>query len=426
MAIHNFASCASLKAFKVMPETPQPTAVEAVEEGEIAVMAETPHQSTAVGRNLQAFEEEEEIAETADTPHQPTAADRNLRAVKEAEIAVEVAKGDKDKAHKEVKAAFAKYEAAKDQGASPEEQKICHDMFYVEKKVFDHAIETLRIAMEDQDRARQIAYQSTPANKVPWDVGSFDQMLQISPTTSHQRAAIQDAFESLNPYLLNPWSQDAPKFNAAMGDGRKNEMRKKSAKHYNRYRKRGNLARCSVTGIWGDCNTVVGAHLLPLGTTTTNLQISLNMEGKLNDMRNVIPMLKTIERAYDTQRLCVVLYDHEGSGNKVKIRTFDPALNKEIVHGTTTFGDLEGKPFELPEGENKEGPFKRCLSFHAQTGYSEAKKRGWSLPKQGWSGLGPPPIVYGSPLDTNKIAFVNKCPSTFDETSVGSALTGRT
>ena len=216
--------------------------------------------------------------------------------------------------------------------------------------------------MEVQDRARQIAYPSTSANEVPMDVDSFDQMLQISPTMNHQRAAIQDAFEVLNPYLLNPWSQDAPKFDAAMGDGRKNEMRKKSAKYYNRYRKRGNLARCSVTGIWGDCNTVVGAHLLPVGTTATDLQISLNMVGKLNDMRNVIPMLKTIERAYDSQRLCVVLHDPEGSGKKVKIRTFDPALNKEIVHGTTTFGDLEGKPFELPVGgENKEGPFKRSV-----------------------------------------------------------------
>lgn len=387
------------------------------EEGEIAAMVESPRQSTAAGRNLRAAKVEER-AETVDTPHQPTAADRKLRAVVEAEIAVEVATGDKDKVYEEVKAAFAKYEAAKNQGASPEEQKIYYNMFDVEKKVFDVAFEKLSIAIEDQKRARQIAYPSTPTNEVLIDVNAFDQMLRVSPTMNHQRAAIQDIFESLNPYLLNPWSQDAPKVAAAMGVERKNKTRKKSAKHYNRYRKKSNKAQCSVTGIWGDNNTVVGAHLLPVGTTTTNLQISLDMVGKLNDMRNVIPMLKTIERAYDTQRLCIVLYDEEGSGEKVKIRTLDPALNKEFYSKNKTFGDLEGTPFELPVGgENKEGPFKRCLSFNAQTGYSEAIKRGWAK-KEGWD-LGPPPIQYGSPLATNKIAFVNKCPSTFDKTSVG-------
>ena len=127
--------------FMYFPQNPQshagnssqPTAVGAVEEGEIAVMAEAPHQSTAAGRNLRAVEEEE-IAETADTPHQPTAVGRNLRAVEEAETAVEVAKGEKDKALKELNAVFAKYEAAEDQGASPEEQKIYCIMFDVRKK----------------------------------------------------------------------------------------------------------------------------------------------------------------------------------------------------------------------------------------------------------------------------------------------------
>ena len=402
-------------------------------------MAEAPHQSTAAGRNLSV-----EVAETAHTSHHPTAAALQAveeakravkeakRAVEEAKRAVEVAPGNEAEAIGNLQAAVAEYKASKDQNASPEILEELATTISCFKSIFvnmstkhrnaleEHriALELLRIALEELDRVRKIAYPSTPTNRFrPMDADSFDQMLQKSPSMNHQRGAIQDAFNSLNPLLLNPWSQSAQIHIAAeMGDSRKNEMRKKSAKHYDRYRKKGNLAQCSVTGIWGDCNTVVGAHILPVRTTTTNLQKWLNMKGKLNDMRNVIPMLKTIERAYDNLRLCVVLHDPEGNDSKVTIRIFDPTLKKEIVHDTMTFGDLEGRPFELPEGgENKEGPFKRCLSFHAQTGYSEAKKRGWSS-------IGQPPIKYGSPLDSNKIAFVKECGSTIDETSGGSAI----
>jgi hypothetical protein len=357
----------------------------------------------------------------AATPPHPTAVDGNLQA---AELAVKAARGVVENAKKELEAACAKHEAAK----SPEDKEIASMLIHAQKQIFDYEMSKLRIAMENWDMARRIAYPSTPGHDVsPFDSDSFEHMLQNAPTISHQRGAIQDALNSLDPLLLNPWSQDTPEFQATMGVARKNEIRKKSAKHYNRYRKRGNLARCSVTGIWGDCNTVVGAQLLPVGTTTTNVQIALNIVGKLNDPRNVIPLLKTIEKAYDKQRLCIVLHDPDGGGNEVTLRIFDPALKDETVDGTMTFGDLAGIPFDLPEGgENNEGPFKRCLSFHAQTGYAEALQRGWHLVKEGWNGVGPKPTEYGSPLDTNKITFLKTATSAFDETSVGSGISART
>ncbi|CAB9531185.1 unknown protein [Seminavis robusta] len=257
----------------------------------------------------------------------------------------------------------------------------------------------LCIAMENLNRARQIAYPSTPEHNVsPWDSDSFEHMLQSSPTMSHQRGAIhQDALNSLNPLLLNPWSTDAPTFQATMGVPRMNENRKKSAKHYNRYKKRKNLAQCSITGIWGDCNKVIGAHLLPVGTTTTNVQIVLNMVGKLNDPRNVIPMLETIENAYDQLRLCIVLHDLDGGGNKVTLRILDSALKDEIVDSTMTFGALAGNPFDLPErGENNEGPLQAMSVLPCTDSICRSQKKELAPLERGleWNRTKPYPIRF--------------------------------
>lgn len=137
--------------------------------------------------------------------------------------------------------------------------------------------------------ACQIAHLSMAGHsELPFHGNHFEHMLQNSPATSCQGGAIQDASNLLNHFLLNPWSQEAQAFQVAMGVAQKKEICEKSTKHCNRCRKRGNPAQCSVTERWGDCNTVVGAHLLPVGTTTANIQIALNMVGKLNDPRNVI------------------------------------------------------------------------------------------------------------------------------------------
>ena len=125
------------------------------------------------------------------------------------------------------------------------------------------------------------------------------------------------------------------------------------------------------------------------------------MVGKLDDTRNVIPMLKTIELAFNQQRLCFILDDPEGHDAKVKIRIFDPSLRDEIVEGTITFRALEGRPFDLSKGgPDGQGPFMRCLSFHAQCAFNAARKRGWV------SSSDSRPIQYGSPLDTDTISFV--------------------
>ncbi|CAB9528967.1 hypothetical protein SEMRO_2364_G324990.1 [Seminavis robusta] len=221
----------------------------------------------------------------------------------------------------------------------------------------------LCIAMENLNRARQIAYPSTPEHNVsPWDSDSFEHMLQSSPTMSHQRGAIhQDALNSLNLLLLNPWSMDAPTFQATMGVPRMNENRKKSAKHYNRYKKRKNLAQCSITGIWGDCNK------------------------------------ETIEKAYDQLRLCIVLHDPDGGGNKVTLRILDLALKDEIVDGTMTFGALAGNPFDLPEGgENNEGPLQAMSVLPCTDSICRSQKKELAPLERGleWNRTKPYPIRF--------------------------------
>jgi hypothetical protein len=147
--------------------------------------------------------------------------------------------------------------------------------------------------------------------------------------------------------------------------------------HYSRYMEQGGgrLARCFVTETWGGLTTVVGASLLPVYTTSPAIQSALQMKGKLSDVRNTVPLLNTIDQAYNQQRLCFVWSDHDVL--LYKIRILDPSLNDELAHGSTAFQDLTQKSLDLPIGKDGSRPFARCLSFHSQASFARAIRLGW-------------------------------------------------
>ena len=191
------------------------------------------------------------------------------------------------------------------------------------------------------------------------------------------------------------------------------KLRMNCAKHYGALKwtlRHGTQLQCSVTGLWAPWECIVDAHLVPEAMASCRRQQDvlslLNMtKAMVEEPCNQMPLLETIEVAYQQQQLCFVLYDEDDDSLQVRetrytIRLLDPQLASQTVHhdkkNTLTFAQLQGKPFALPVAKTKNQPLARCLSLHAQCSYQRAKQEGWSSSKSR-------PVEYGSPLDTDWI-----------------------
>lgn len=262
----------------------------------------------------------------------------------------------------------------------------------------EHEFAKLAVAAEKHlTMCRSVAIPTSPvATKA-----NFDEFLSASPLICYLRR--QGCIRSC------PTSSPS----LALEEKRDTSMRKKSAKHYGSYKKIGNRAKCSVTGVWGNPETVIGAHLLPLGTTPSNIQKALRMEGMLNDFRNLVPLLKTIEEAYDHQRLSIIVKPgtEKSAKKKYQLKILDPSLRQETYHGAKKFEQLEYVAFKLPLGKNGRFPFTRALSFHAQVSHSFAIEKGWIQKSE------KPPMTYGTPIDNGKLSFAVDSPSSSRTTS---------
>lgn len=202
--------------------------------------------------------------------------------------------------------------------------------------------------------------------------------------------------DPLSPFLKNPWTNNhsARRGNNAGWESSKRLI--KCARHYKGYKEKSRRAQCCVTGVWGQAETVVACPILPLRTTPFNIQARLQMKGKLLDLRNTMPILKSVEDAYNQQRLCIVLNEQS---YLYQIRILDPSLKQQTVYGFTTFEMLECRSFDLPVGRDGRRPFARCLSFHAQASHARAVRKGWLTSHAHC------PEEYGSPLGTDIIWF---------------------
>lgn len=307
-------------------------------------------------------------------------------------IDVQVAKADYQRAC--TKIILAKSEAAEARGGlivASAQYEQCKEQHSENDAEVDFALEDVRLAKESLEVALKRLDAAQRLQTVR--ANTLRQAKQ-----AHAKQLVSSSLENatadpLSKLLMNPWNY--PRKHALAGIQR----REQSAMHYNRYKERGRtrLARCFVTEVWGGVTTVAGASLLPVATTPDNIQSKLQMTGRLEDMRNTVPLLKTIERAYDKQRLCFVLANDDDL--LYKIRVLDPTVKQELVHWSMTFEDLAQKSFDLPIGKDGKRPFARCLSFHAQASYARAVRMGWVAE---WEAC---PEAYGSPLGTDVISF---------------------
>ena len=122
----------------------------------------------------------------------------------------------------------------------------------------------------------------------------------------------------------------------------------------------------------------------------------------VDDMRNTIMMLKSIEQHYEKRDLCFVPTDN-AKEHEFQVILMNPKLGKDPLfvyangkRSEKTFADINKQPFSFPQGKV---PFTRILSHHAQCCYAHGINEGWDV-KQ--------PPLFGSPLKNDTLHLDTK------------------
>lgn len=134
-----------------------------------------------------------------------------------------------------------------------------------------------------------------------------------------------------------------------------------------------------VTNEYYHPQLVIASHLWPnkqhgVGLDKFNLTIN-----DTYNARNGILMLKDIEKAFDTKRLCFI---YDPFQKKFIVRVLDPDIINTVISNTDpsiTFGNINDKILQHPSGKF---PFPRILSHHAKCTFSHAQEKNWITAEQ--------------------------------------------
>ena len=128
------------------------------------------------------------------------------------------------------------------------------------------------------------------------------------------------------------------------------------------------LIKCLVADELLPRSEVTAAHLFPkrhadIFYSTLGLDAS-----KIDSVRNGLLLCRSIENAFDRQRVCFIYNALEG---KFIFRVLDPALLTERAEPSAkTFKELNNEPLRLP-GEKM--PYRRVLGLHAREALAHAE-----------------------------------------------------
>ena len=126
-------------------------------------------------------------------------------------------------------------------------------------------------------------------------------------------------------------------------------------------------AKCMVTGIEGNGNQVICAHLVPLKSNLHTLKQELAMSAEdLNDIKNCVFWCKGLEDAYETLK---VSYVKSPLDQTLRLKIWDDSVRSIPIYAGSThkIGDYEGKPLKL----GTHIIMKRTLSYQAFHAYLE-------------------------------------------------------
>ena len=297
-----------------------------------------------------------------------------------AEAKKEIAEAEKTVAEAEKKVAEAKSEFFQHSQGDAMEREILHDRY---KKIALHCeivLEQLQGATSHLNALQRRLDRSA-------DRSQFDMMVAQSPTAKHMHSAIA----SVDPGAVTVWSFCHPKPELSQKD--RLNLRRKAAIHYYVYTKKGKMAQCQLAKEWGNSKQVTTNHLWP-HSTKHHIMDMFGIED-VNDMRNLLLLSKGVEKAFEAGQIYF-----EGRDDRTFVmRILDDTVKQNpIFDGSTKpVGSLEGKQLFIPK--NRDPPFKRVLSHHAQDAYKKALEKGWITKARA------PPEEYGSPLKDNMLSL---------------------
>ena len=126
--------------------------------------------------------------------------------------------------------------------------------------------------------------------------------------------------------------------------------------------------KCMLTQQLFPRSEVRAAHLFPKRCADifhTTLGLSAD---KINHVRNGLLLCRSIEDAYDRQRVCFIYNPLDA---KFYFRVLDPQLRERPAEPSQkTFGELDRQALWLPDGKF---PFRRVLALHAREALFHAK-----------------------------------------------------
>ena len=161
----------------------------------------------------------------------------------------------------------------------------------------------------------------------------FGMMVAQSPTAKHMHNAIA----SVDAGAVNVWSFCRNRDHRT--------LRRKTATHYNVYKKEGNKARCQLAGKWGNSEQVTTNHLLVYYTKLHIMTDVFEFED-VNDVRNLLLLSKDVKTAFEVGQIYF-----EGRNDRTFImRILDDTVKQNpIFDGSTkTVDSLEGKNCLFP------------------------------------------------------------------------------
>lgn len=141
--------------------------------------------------------------------------------------------------------------------------------------------------------------------------------------------------------------------------------------------------RCALTGELGETKVskhpnVIVAHLLRRNNPDFAFaHFGLDAKNDRDGMRNVMPLCRGLEDAFDSKRISF----YRTADRKIRMKVWDENVRKKQIYkgekgdGIKTIGDFEGEFLKFPDDEKT--PYTRILSYHHRVCFHNAKMRGW-------------------------------------------------
>mmetsp|Transcript_30515 Transcript_30515/g.41776 ORF Transcript_30515/g.41776 Transcript_30515/m.41776 type:complete len:209 (+) Transcript_30515:135-761(+) len=148
----------------------------------------------------------------------------------------------------------------------------------------------------------------------------------------------------------------------------------------------GDRVRCQVSGVVGNSQQVIAAHLIPCKSPDILFTEVGLLPRQINEGINGLLLALNIERAFDHKQVCFVQHPLHMDTIVMKVLDMEEMSKRPLFDGTSNYGRTYPPSdvmistlhnHKLDFNENLNLICKRTLSRHSFFAYREARKRNW-------------------------------------------------